>query len=78
MTISRRSCLAAMAAAAALCRRSGAVRAQSGSNPMNENVTLPAPEAASGMPVEQILTRRRSVRAFDGDPLTLNPHSLQG
>jgi SagB-type dehydrogenase family enzyme len=38
---------------------------------MNENVTLPAPEAASGMPVEQILTRRRSVRAFDGDPLTL-------
>ena len=38
---------------------------------MNENVTLPAPEAALGMPVEQILTRRRSVRAFDGDPLTL-------
>jgi SagB-type dehydrogenase family enzyme len=38
---------------------------------MNENVTLPAPEAASGMPLEQILSRRRSVRAFAGDPLTL-------
>jgi SagB-type dehydrogenase family enzyme len=38
---------------------------------MNEIVTLPVPGAASRAPLEQVLARRRSVRAFDDAPLTL-------
>ena len=38
---------------------------------MSENVTLPAPSAASDKPVEQVLARRRSIRAFDDAPLTI-------
>lgn len=39
---------------------------------MNQDLTLPPPGAASGMSVEQALARRRSVRAFDDAPLTVD------
>jgi len=60
-----------MATALAMCRHSGATGAQSRSKPMSEKVTLPAPGAASDKPVEQVLARRRSIRAFDDAPLTI-------
>jgi SagB-type dehydrogenase family enzyme len=63
--------LATIGAALAACRYGGASRQQSGRNPMNEDVTLPAPDAVSSVSVEQGFARRRSVRAFDDAPITL-------
>ncbi len=71
MTLSRRSCLAAIGAVFLAGRDGGAAWAQGGGNPMNETVTLPAPGAGSGVPVEQALARRRSVRDFADAPLTV-------
>ena len=71
MTMSRRSCLAALGAALATCPHGGTTRAQSGTNPTTESAILPDPDAASGVSVEQALARRRSIRAFDDAPLTL-------
>lgn len=71
MTISRRSCLAAVGAALAVRRHDGASWAQSGKNLMDGNLELPGPAEASGVPVERALARRRSVRAFADASLTL-------